>query len=127
MADLTELQAAQTIKLVGSSTTGVESTYAKVTPNQEIGASDTVNTAAVSTTVPLTTIAVELKVGVARLSDRKYTWMQALDSNIKWGFSLTDTPFDIFKNQILTFPIGNVAIFAKMSTGTGNIAFGEGA
>lgn len=127
MADLTELQSAQTIKLVGSSTTGTESTYAKVTPNQEVGATDTVNTSVVSGTIALTTTAIELKIGGSRLSNRKYIWMEALDTNVKWGFSASDQSFDIFKNQILTFPIGDVAIYAKMSSGTGNIAFGEGA
>lgn len=127
MADLTELQAAQTIKLVGSTTTGAESTYAKVTPNQEIGATDTVNTSATSTTINLTTTAVELKVGANILVNRKYIWLQGLENNIKWGFTLTDQPFDLFKSQLLTFPIGNVPIYAKMSSGTGSIAFGEGA
>lgn len=127
MADLTDIQSAQSVKIAGSDASGIESTFAKVTPNQELGATDTVNTSAVSTTIPLTTTAVELKVGGSRLANRKYIWMEALDTNIKWGFSASDTPFDIFKSQLLTFPIGDVAIYAKMSSGSGNIAFGEGA
>lgn len=89
--------------------------------------SDAVELSGVSGTIALTTTAVELKIGGSRLANRKYIWMEAQNSNVLWGFSSSTCVFNNFKNQLLCFPIGDVAIFAKMSTGTGSTAFGEGA
>ncbi len=129
MADLTDNQSAQSVKIIGADTAGVETTPARVTPNQDLGAVDTVNTSALSSQITLSTTPVELRVGASRLVNRKYIWMEALDNNIKWGFgpNTTDCRFDIFKSQLLSFPVGNVPIYAYVTTGSALIAFGEGA
>lgn len=129
MGDLSSNEAAATTKIVGSDIDGLETYTVRATPNQELGSVDTVNTVAVSSTIILTTTPQELKVGGSRLANRKYIWMQALDSNIKWGFGplTTACTFDVFKNQLFSFPIGNVPIYAYTTVGTANIAFGEGA
>lgn len=129
MADLSDLQAAQTAKIVGSDTGGVETNAARVTPNQDIGAVDTVNASVTGGTITLSGTPVELKIGGSRLANRKYIWMEALGNNVKWGFGPTvgQCPFDCFKSQLFSFPIGDVAIYAYATTGTPSVAFGEGA
>jgi hypothetical protein len=129
MSDLIDNQAAQAVKLVGQDQTGLETYPARVTPNQDVAAVDTVNTSAVSSSIILNGTPQELKVGPSRLANRKYIWMQALGNTVKWGFgpNPTDCVFDCFKNQLFSFPIGNVPIYAYAATGTPNLAFGEGA
>jgi len=117
------------VLIVGSSDAdGAESTPIRASGTRDLGAVDTVNTAAKSKIIALTAAVngIELFYTIARLADRKYIWMQALDNNIVWGFSPTECVFPIFKSQLLTFPIGDVPIYARTTTGTGNIAFGEG-
>ena len=126
MADLSDLQAAQTIKIAGADASGIENTYIKATSNGELTTCDVLLYGGVDAVINLTTAAVELKVGGSALVNRKYVILEGQAANIKWGFSNTTQSFDIFKNQILMIPLGpNTAIWAKMSTGTGTIAFGE--
>lgn len=126
MADLSDLQAAQTVKIAGANSSGIENTYITATNNGELTTCDVLLNGGTDTVINLTTAAVELKVGGSALANRKYVILEGLASNIKWGFSNTTQSFDIFKNQILMIPLGpNTAIWAKMSTGTGTIAFGE--
>lgn len=127
MADLSSIQATDAVRVVGSNSSGLELTPVRSSGSGDLGSVDTCNVSGLSGTIALTTVAVELKVGVSRLTDRKYIWLQALDNNIFWGFAPGTCVFPIFKNQLLSFPIGNTPIYAVMSTGTGNIAFGEGA
>ena len=129
MADLTDLQAAQTVKLVGSDAAGVETNSAKVSNNQDLGTSDIMNNGGIDRSLPLTTAA-KLGVvnvdGVTPLVNRKYFIMEGLDTGIKWGFSATTQSFDIFKSQVIMVPCGpNTTIYFKMTTGTGNVAIGE--
>jgi hypothetical protein len=78
-----------------------------------------------SSILNLTTTAQELKVGANALSDRLYVEMQALDSNVKWGYT-TACEFNLFKNQFFALPCGeNCTIYLKMSTGTGDCAIAE--
>ena len=129
MADLTDLQAAETVKIVGSNISGVETNAVKVSSNQDVGTSDILDNGGVDKTLALATTA---KLGVTNvdtvtpLANRKYFIMEGLDNNIKWGFSSTTQNFDIFKSQIIMIPCGpTTTIYFKMSTGTGNIAIGE--
>lgn len=126
MADLSDLQAAQATKIVGSDTSGVETNAAKVSPNQDLGTSDVLTTAAVTATLALTTAATEGKVGASALANRKYFIMEALNTNVKWGFSSGSQPFDLFKSQLIMVPAGpGISFWFKMSTGTGNVVIAE--
>lgn len=127
MADLSQSEATQAISIYGLDSAGTETSPVRATTNQDLGAVDTVNTSALSIQIALTTTAVELKVGGSRLAERKYIWIEALSNNVKWGFDPAQCVFDVFKSQLFSFPIGDVAIYARMSSGTGDIAFGEGA
>ena len=133
MADLSDKEAAQTIKLVGSDTIGVESNYLSVSAKQEARNNDSVNNGAVDGVLALTTAASEGKVGASRRVDRKYIWMQGITVTsgatpyILWGFSNTTQSFRLYQDQLMVFPIGeNTEIWFKMPTGTGSVAFGEG-
>lgn len=73
----------------------------------------------------LTTTAQELKVGASPLEDRLYIEMQALSSNVKWGYT-TACEFNLFKNQFFALPCGTgCKIYLKMSVGTGDCAIAE--
>jgi hypothetical protein len=126
MADLNSIESASTTKIVGADTSGVETTPVKVSPNQDLGTSDILTIAATSGTLALTTVASEGKVGASPLVNRKYFIMEALDTNVKWGFSSGSQPFDLFKSQLIMIPMGpGISVWFKMSTGTGNVAIAE--
>ncbi len=127
MADLNEKEASSSSKIVGADSTGNETDYAIVTSNQELAIRDTHDNGGLDTILSLDAItAVEGKVGALPKAERKYIIMEALDTNIKWGFSNTTQSFDLFKSQLIMVPVGpNTEIWFIMSTGTGQVAFGE--
>jgi len=125
MADLNDIQAAQQVKLIGQDASGVESTPVKSTTLGDLSVSDVPNQTGLSATVALTTTAIEGKVGGSTMVNRKYIEMQALSSNVKWGYDTT-CPFSLFKDQFFSLPAGeNCKVYFKMSTGTGSVAIGE--
>ena len=88
--------------------------------------SDKLNFGGVDTVLNLTTAPVEGKVGASVLEKRKYFIMQALDKNVKWGFSNSTQSFDLFKNQLIMIGIGEgTQIWFKTSTGTSSVAIAE--
>ena len=126
MSDLTDIQSALSTKLVGSTTNGTETTPVNASDFGELRNSDCVNNIASDIILSLTITAQEVMVGASRNPNRKYIWMQALSKGVKWGFDL-NCRFDLFKNQLVCFPIGNVPVYMKMSSGTGSSTIGEGA
>lgn len=125
MADLNNIQAAGSTIIVGSDSSGLETNPVKATTLGEIQAVDVPNQTGLSGLVALTTTAVEGKVGVSTMTNRKYIEMQAISSNVKWGYDTT-CPFDLFKNQFFSLPAGeNCKVYFKVSTGTGSVAIGE--
>jgi len=128
MADISDINAAQSVKLIGATSDGTEETPIGSSVNREILASDTANSpgGGLTATIALTTTPVEGKVGGAPKPDRKYIIMEALSTNVKWGFTAGAQPFDLFKSQVIIFPAGpNTHLWFKMSSSTGNLAFGE--
>jgi hypothetical protein len=129
MADLNDVNSAQSIKIIGSTAAGVETVPAKVSANQDLGVADVLDNSGLDTIISLTTspkLGVVNVDGITPKANRKYFIMQALDTNIKWGFSNTTQSFDIFKSQLIMIPCGpNTQIWFKMSVGTGNVAIGE--
>jgi hypothetical protein len=109
MADLTEIQAAQAIKIAGSDSTGVETTFAKVSSNGDISAADGLSDSGVQGNLVLTTAgtAYEAKVGGSRLALRKSLTITALD-DLYWGYTnavTTATGTPLYKNQQIIFAI----------------------
>jgi len=126
MGDLTELESSGSTKIVGSDLDGNETNSIGASSNKEIFIRDTHDNGGLDTVINLTTTPSEGKVDVARKTLRKYVLMQALDTNIVWGFTNTTQSFDLFKNQLIMVPVGeNTEIWFKMKSGTGDIAFGE--
>lgn len=129
MADLSDLQAAQTIKIAGASTSGVESTYADVSANQELKAVDILGVSVVQNTLSVGTGAsVELKVGGSPLTNRKSIIIQAQGSNLTYGFSSGSQPFTIANGTTITLSLGpGISVWARRSSGIGsvNVAIAE--
>lgn len=125
MADLNDVQTAQETKIVGQSSNGTETNPVGATPLNDLQTADVPNQTGVNVILNLTTAAIEGKVGANALTNRKIVEMQALSSNVKWGYDST-CPFDLFKSQFFSLPVGeNCKIYFKVSTGTGQVAFGE--
>ena len=98
---------------------------AEVTTLKDLQTADVPNQTGLNIALALTTTAIEGKVGVTTLANRKYIEMQALTTNVKWGYDTT-CPFDLFKNQFFSLPAGfNCKIYFKSSTGTASVAFAE--
>lgn len=127
MGDLTEKNSASNSKIVGADSLGNETEYAKVSSNQELAIRDTHDNGGLDTVLNLDAItAVEGKVGATTKAERKYVVMEALDTNVKWGFSSSTQSFDLFKDQLIMIPVGpNTEIWFIMNNGTGQVAFGE--
>ena len=103
-----------------------EVNVAKVTNNEDLRSADVLDNGGLDVVIPLTTTPAEGKVGGTRKTLRKYVIMEALSTNVKWGFSNTTQSFDLFKSQLIMLPVGeNTEIWFVMSTGTGSVAFGE--
>lgn len=125
MADLTELQSSGSTKIVGSDSSGLETTPVRATTLGEIQTVDIPNQTGLSKLLNLTTTPIEGKVGVFTMTNRKYIEMQAITSLVKWGYDTT-CPFDLFKSQFFSLPAGeNCKVYFKMTSGTGSVAIGE--
>jgi len=127
MADIQDIDAAQTVKVVGSDLTGVEETPVSSTPNGELKIADTHNNGGQDVTISITSGSpVELKVSATRLANRKYVIMEALNTGVKWGFSSSTQSFDLFKSQLIMVPIGeNTEIWFDCQSGTKQVAIAE--
>ena len=127
MGDLSNKDSSTNTKIVGSDSLGNETDYVKVSPNQEMSIRDTHDNGGLDTILSLDAItAVEGKVGILTKDERKYVIMEALGTNVKWGFSNSTQSFDLFKSQLLMVPVGpNTEIWFIMASGTGQVAFGE--
>jgi hypothetical protein len=127
MGDLSEKDSATNSKIVGADSSGNETDYVKVSTNQELAIRDTHDNGGLDTILNLDAItAVEGKVGALTKDERKYVIMEALDTNVKWGFSNSTQSFDLFKSQLIMVPVGpNTEIWFIMASGTGQVAFGE--
>lgn len=102
MADLTDVQAAQTVKVVGADSAGVETNTVNASPNGDHYVRDMINTSSVSGAQSVTTSAAEAKVGASALTNRKFLSITPTGGTIYMGSSAavtTATGTPIFKNQ----------------------------
>lgn len=100
---------------------------ASVSPNNDLGTSDILDHGGLDAVLNLTAgVPQELKVGASKKLNRKYVVFEALDTNIKWGFTNTTQSFDAFKNQLIMMPVGEgTEVWFNVTSGTGDVAIGE--
>jgi hypothetical protein len=116
MADLTELQASQSVKISGANpSSGAEDNYAEVTTNGNLLSADIINVSGQYRAQSVTTTVAEALGAATILANRKTLSITPTNGIIYWGFSNTVTTVTgspIFKNQCKTFAIGtNVHVF----------------
>ncbi len=129
MADLSDLQAAQTIKIAGSSSTGVESTYVGSTLTGEIKAADILNVSVAQAilVVNATGSPVEVKAGASRLTNRKSVMIQAQGTNVVYGFDALSQPFLLANGATIVISLGDgVGVWIdRTSNGNVNVPIAE--
>ena len=130
MADLTDLQASQAVKLIGSDSSGAEQTPVQSTAIGELRTVNIVNQPGLQGALSVSTTGVQVKVGGSNLANR--TLLTALNngtSTIYWGktssvTSLTGTP--LVKNQYAEWDIGpNSDIYLIAVSGSHDIRITE--
>jgi hypothetical protein len=133
MADLTDLQAAQTVKIAGSDSSGIETGYIKSTLNGDIQSADTLVSGGVYGSIVVGTSAVEVKVGGSRYANRKLVTLDNTSNVvIYWGYnnSITTSSYAgrIFKDQQVMWAASDaVAIWIITGSASNTVRISEGA
>jgi len=130
MADLTDIQAAQSVKLIGSSTSGAESTPVRATANGDIGTADVLFSAVAQGSISLAPAdpAFEVKVGGSPLTNRKLLYIQCQGGNMTFGFTSGSQPFTLPNGTTIPLSLGpGISIWLKKSGGIGSttVVFAE--
>lgn len=129
MADLSDLNSSISVKITGSSSTGVESNYIGSTVNGDIKSADLLNVDSTQGTLSVTNgVATEVKSGASNLVNRKSVMIQARGNNVVFGFSSGSQPFVLPDGATLTISLGsNLSIWVSKSSGSGSslVAFAE--
>lgn len=124
--DLSRNGDGSTVRIMGNDLDGNETNPVGASENQEVWIRDTHDNGGLDAILELTTTPTEGKVGATVKLGRKYLVIEALTTNVKWGFSSTSQSFDLFKSQLIMVPLGeNTQIWFSMASGTGRVAFGE--
>jgi hypothetical protein len=128
MADLTELQSAQSVKLVGSSSGGAESAFVQVSSTQDVRSADCLHSGGLEGSLSVSTSAVELKVGGSKLANRKLV-TAIPDGTIYWGYTsgvTTSTGTQIYKDQYVIWSADDTCtIYLITASGTKNVRITE--
>jgi hypothetical protein len=124
MADLNETQAAQAVKIIGSSSSGIENTPVTASSNGELQVSDISNNGGTQGAITVGTSAIQAMVGVSPLANRKtLTVFNNSNNDIYFGYTNTVTAVSgtpIFKNQFAEFSVGPLTQVWLISGATGN-------
>jgi hypothetical protein len=130
MADLSDIQAAESVKIIGSDSTGLETNPVNSSANGELNTSDISNNGGVNGAITVGTSAVEAKVGASILSNRKALTI-LLTSNGKLYYGLTSgvttaNGTQIFKNSLAAFKCGpGTSIWLISDTAAQNVRITE--
>lgn len=132
MADLSDIQAGQTVKIVGSNSTGVEQTPVNSTANGDMNTADILNNGGVNGIIAVSTTAVAVRVGASNLANRKrLTFMNNGTATLFWGYDSgvsTSNGFPIFRNQPVSDAWGpNTTIWIIAASGTHPVPVNEAA
>ena len=129
MADLTNVQSSGSTIIVGSDSSGSETTPVGSTLNGELLTSDIINSAGQFRAQTITNTASEALGAVTILANRKVLSITPTDGTVYWGYSnsvttITGTP--IFKNQNIVFAIGSNIHIYLISASSVNCRIAEG-
>lgn len=129
MSDLSDIQSAQSIKIIGSGSTGSESTPVNATNNGDLTVIDFLNNSGTQAAITVGITAIEARVGGSNLSNRKYICIQAKDTGVFFGVTNTVTissGTEIFKDQTLFIPAGPNTTIWLIASGAGkNVRIAE--
>lgn len=108
MADVTTQQAADFVKLIGSSASGLNTNPADVSANGDLGTIDGLSGGGTQVFLAIVTAntPVELKCGASRLNNRKLITFQATTSDFYWGYT----------NAVTGGPTGSGTLINKGAT-----------
>lgn len=128
MADLSDVNAAQSIKVIGSDSSGVETTPVRSSAAGEFAVADTMNggTSAQAVIVVGTSV-VELKVGGSALANRKVLTVEPA-SKIFWGYTntiTTSTGFTLNKDAVISWDASPTRPIYAIASGNVNVKVGE--
>ena len=110
MADLSDIQAAQSVKIIGSDSLGSETTPVSSNGNGKLNTAEISNNGGTQGSLTVGTTSVELKVGGSALTDRiSATAYNDGSQIVYWGYTSgvtisTGTP--IFKKQLVQWSVG---------------------
>ncbi len=128
--DATFTQATTPVIVVGSDSTGAETTPIRSYPDGELAVADILNTGGVQSAMTVGTSAIEAKVGASRLTNRKLLTICPTDGDIYWGYTnaiTTTTGTPIFKNQMVAISVGDTAAVYLVASANRNVRITEGA
>jgi hypothetical protein len=124
MADLSNLDAAQTVKLAGADSAGSETNFVNASGLGELQTSDVITGAGSQAALSIGTSATEAKVGGSALTNRKLlTVFNNSNSTVYWGRSAAVTTSNgtpIFKQQLMTFDFAADAPLYLIAGSAGN-------
>ena len=124
MADLTEEQSSQSMKISGSDLTGIETNYVDATALGELKTSDIITGSGAEAALTIGTSAIEAKCGVTALANRKVITIYNNSSHvIYWGrtsgvTASTGTP--IATSSLMVFEFSADAPVYLVSAFSGN-------
>lgn len=124
MADISDIDAAQSVKVIGATSDGTESSPVMSNPNGKIMSADISDNGGVQASLTVGTGAVEVKVGGSALANRvEASVYNNSTSTIYYGYTsgvttLTGTP--ISKKQHATFKVGPDTSIYLISGSSGN-------
>jgi hypothetical protein len=125
MADISDINSAQSVKIIGSNSSGVEQTPVASTLKGDLQTTDILLGPGVQGTLTVGTSPVEVKVGVSALANRKLvTLSNTSNSDIYWGYTnavTTATGTPIVKNQQDNWDISDTATIFVVAGSAGNI------
>lgn len=115
MADLTENQSSQSVKISGASSAGSESYFVDASATNDLFTTDTLKAGGTQGALTVGTIAVEVKVGVSQLANRKHvTLYNNSNSVIYWGLDsgvTTSTGTPIQKGEMIPWSASTATIY----------------
>jgi hypothetical protein len=130
MADLTELQSSDSVKIVGADSTGNESNFVNASPLGELKTIDAITGAGTEGALTVGTTAVEAKVGSSALTNRKLlTVFNNAGATIYWGRTsgvTTSTGTPIYEKQFFTFDFAaDAPVYLIAGTAGNNVRITE--